>query len=166
MTARRSSSEESCTVAQKNKHDVSEHIFTRVSPGRSRDNLRRGVIGCVMWLTRNKSEGINGTPIQHHKIQHLRASLFSAPIDGPGSQPTDAENQTFVCDSGNRTVCVVGALVRPSAASPPNECYRHEDQAVSVGSRSAWKLKVLPLLSERLYPASSTQKAHWPRPPS
>ena len=30
-------------------------------------------------LTRNKSEGINGTPIQHHKIQRLRASLFQHP---------------------------------------------------------------------------------------
>ena len=78
LAARSSSSEESCTVAQKTNHDISEHIFTACHLGEAETTDGEGDRLCHV-LTRNKSEGINGTPIQHHKIQRLRAPLFQHP---------------------------------------------------------------------------------------
>ena len=56
---------------------------------------------------------------------HLPASLFRAPVDGPGSQPTDIRNHTK---------CVSRALVPTLAVYPPHVCHRQRDRAVSMGS--------------------------------
>ena len=54
----------------------------------------------------------------------LPASLFRAPIDGPGSQPTDALDHTS---------CASRALM-PTLAQPPHVCHRQKHWAVSRGS--------------------------------
>ena len=76
----------------------------------------------------------------------------------------------FVCGPENRMVCVVRALVRPSAASPPNECYHHEGQAFSVGSRSACSKTWIFLGRLRLFfflgveaPDTEVMSGQWPR---
>ena len=111
LATRSSSSEESCTVAQKTNHDMSEHIFTACHLGEAETTYGECDRLCHV-LTRNKSEGINGTPIQHHKIQRLRAPLLQHPSMAQGRNQPTQRTRLFLWSREPNSVC------RPCSRTP------------------------------------------------